>query len=87
MADSEQSTLLEIKNLIQSGAEIDIKTRDIILFSAIISLDSKIDGLVGRIDLLQPVARFYKAAAWSGAIAIGALITLGVSGHISVVIK
>ncbi len=82
-----QSTLQEIKDLIQGGADLDTKTRDVILFSAIIDLHTKIDAMGKRIELLQPVARFYKAAAWSAAIAMGALISMAVSGRVTLVIK
>lgn len=84
MSNENQTTMEEIKKLIESGAAIDPKTRDILLFSAAIETNRQLEAIK---ESLRPLIQFYKAAVWIGGIIIASLITMGMSGTIQVTIK
>ncbi len=90
------ATLQEIRDLLKSGTEIDGKTRDILLFSAIVDLygltnthaedTHKKLGEVNKI--LEPVACVYKFGAWAAAIIGTALLDLvALSGKLEIIVK
>lgn len=79
-----QSTMQEIKNLIERGTEIDPRTRDILLFSAAIETSKALEDIQKS---LAPLLTFYRTAMWIGGIILTALITMAMSGTIQVTIK
>jgi len=94
-ASPNTSTLQQLKELIQSGVTIDEKTRDILLFSAIIDiyglLTTNADETRKKFSavnaILEPVARVYKVGAWAAGIGGSIVIGLLMTGRVEITIK
>jgi hypothetical protein len=80
MANGNTQVIREMKQIIDEGKQIDIKTRDRLLFTAVIDL-------YDHMEAIQPIIGFYKTfvffASAIGIAVIGALVT----GRIALVFR
>jgi len=66
MTNVEGEVIRKLRDVIEKGGNIDVNTRDILLFSAIIEINN-------QLEQLKPLLTFYKTVMW-GLTILGALI-------------
>ncbi len=83
MPNGNNEVIKQIRDVIQKGGNIDINTRDVLLFSAIIDIYE-------QIEKFQPVLMFYRVGMWFAALLgtsfVGLVFGL-LTGQVEVVFK
>jgi hypothetical protein len=83
MANGNNEIIKKLRDVIEKGGNIDVNTRDVLLFSAIVDIYE-------QIEKLQPVLTFYKVSMFFfSAIGMGILGFIGalLTGKIELVFK
>lgn len=83
MANGNNEVIKKIRDVIEKGGNIDINTRDVLLFSAIIDIYDQLENL-------HPVLTFYKVGMWFAGILGVSFVSLifGIlTGQVEIVFK
>lgn len=83
MPNGNNEVIKKIRDVIEKGGNIDINTRDVLLFSAIVDI-------YDQIGELQPVLTFYRVGMWFAAIlgtSFVALIFGLLTGQVEIVFR
>jgi hypothetical protein len=81
------TTIQQIKNMVERGEKITVKTRDVLLFGAIIDLYESQEEIKSQVATFLPALQFYKWARWATVLICGTLLTLIASGKVEIIFK
>lgn len=94
MSNGNHTVIQKIRDVIEKGGNIDINTRDVLLFSAVVDIYDQLEKTHGEyravIEQMRPMMMFYRAGLWFatvfGVSFIGLIFGM-LTGQVEIVIK